>query len=108
MKKMGIEAIYRRPNTSKPAPGHKIYPYLLRKLAVTRPNQVWAMDLTYSDGAGLRLSLRCRGLVQPEGSVLAAVDNDGGGLLRKRSRRRLPGTASLTSFRRAALAVDQI
>lgn len=47
MKKMGIEAIYRRPNTSKPAPGHKIYPYLLRKLTVTRPNQVWAMDLTY-------------------------------------------------------------
>ena len=47
MKKMGIEAIYRRPNTSKPAPGHKIYPYLLRKLAVTRPNQVWAMDMTY-------------------------------------------------------------
>ncbi|ELC6298584.1 IS3-like element ISKpn11 family transposase [Klebsiella pneumoniae] len=47
IKKMGIEAIYRRPNTSKPAPGHKIYPYLLRKLAVTRPNQVWAMDITY-------------------------------------------------------------
>ncbi|QEE45441.1 IS3 family transposase [Rhizobium sp. WL3] len=47
MKKMGIEAIYRRPNTSKPAPGHKIYPYLLRKLAVTRPNQVWAMDISY-------------------------------------------------------------
>ena len=36
-----------RPNTSKPAPGHKIYPYLLRKLAVTRPNQVWATDITY-------------------------------------------------------------
>ena len=47
MKKMSIETIYRRPNTSKPAPGHKIYPYLLRKLEVTRPNQVWAMDLTY-------------------------------------------------------------
>ena len=47
MKKMGIEAIYRRPNTSKPAPGHKVYPYLLRKLPVTRPNQVWAMDITY-------------------------------------------------------------
>lgn len=47
MKRMGIEAIYRRPNTSKPAPGHKIYPDLLRKLAVTRPNQVWAMDITY-------------------------------------------------------------
>ncbi len=47
MRRMGIAAIYRRPNTSKPAPGHKIYPYLLRKLAVTRPNQVWAMDITY-------------------------------------------------------------
>ena len=47
MKRMAIEAIYRRPNTSKPAPGHKIYPYLLRKLPVTRPNQVWAMDITY-------------------------------------------------------------
>ena len=47
MKRMGIEAIYRRPNTSKPAPGHKIYPYLLRDLAVTRPNQAWAMDITY-------------------------------------------------------------
>ncbi len=47
MKRMGIEAIYRRPNTSKPAPGHKIYPYLLRNLPVTRPNQVWAMDITY-------------------------------------------------------------
>lgn len=47
MKRMGIEAIYRRPSTSKPEPGHKIFPYLLRKLPVTRPNQVWAMDLTY-------------------------------------------------------------
>ena len=47
MRRMGIEAIYRRPNTSKPEPGHKIFPYLLRKLPVTRPNQVWAMDLTY-------------------------------------------------------------
>jgi putative transposase len=47
MKWMGIQAVYRKPNTSKPAPGHKIYPYLLRDLAVTRPNQVWAMDLTY-------------------------------------------------------------
>ena len=47
MKRMGIEAIYRRPNTSKPAPGHKIYPYLLRNLIVDRPNQVWAMDISY-------------------------------------------------------------
>jgi putative transposase len=47
MRRMGIEAIYRRPNTSKPAPGHRIYPYLLRGLAITRPNQAWAMDITY-------------------------------------------------------------
>jgi len=47
MRRMGIEAIYRRPNTSKPAPGHKIYPYLLRSVLIGRPNQVWAMDITY-------------------------------------------------------------
>jgi putative transposase len=47
MRKMGIEALYRRPNASKPAPGHKVYPYLLRNVPVTRPNQVWAMDITY-------------------------------------------------------------
>jgi putative transposase len=47
MRRMGVEAIYRKPNTSKPAPGHRIYPYLLRGLAITRPNQVWAMDITY-------------------------------------------------------------
>ncbi len=47
MRTMGIEAIYRRPNTSKPAPGHKVFPYLLRKVPVTAPNQVWAMDITY-------------------------------------------------------------
>ena len=47
MKRMRIHAVYRKPNTSKPAPGHKIYPYLLRDLPVRRPNQVWAMDITY-------------------------------------------------------------
>lgn len=47
MSRMGIEALYRRPRTTKPEPGHKVYPYLLRGLEVTRPNQVWAMDITY-------------------------------------------------------------
>ena len=47
MLRMGIEALYRRPHTSKPADGHKIFPYLLRGLAVDRANQVWAMDITY-------------------------------------------------------------
>ena len=47
MKRMGIEALYRRPRTTQPGPGNKIYPYLLRGLEVVRPNQVWAMDITY-------------------------------------------------------------
>ena len=92
MKTMGIEALYRRANTSKPAPGHEIYPYLLRKLAVTRTNQVWAMDITYipplgrfalqnacraMDGPGVRLSGGGSGLVQPKGAGLAAVSDAG-------------------------------
>jgi|SRR5215469_13155488 len=47
MRRMAIEAIYRKPNTSRPAPGHRIYPYLLRGLSITQSNQVWAMDITY-------------------------------------------------------------
>jgi putative transposase len=47
MQFMGIRAVYRRPRTTKPAPGHKVYPYLLRGLKITRPDQVWAADITY-------------------------------------------------------------
>jgi putative transposase len=47
MQRMGLEAIYQRPRTSLPAPEHRIYPYLLRGLAIERVNQVWAADITY-------------------------------------------------------------
>jgi putative transposase len=47
MAKMGLEAIYKRPNTSKAHPQHPIYPYLLRKMKINRPNQVWCSDITF-------------------------------------------------------------
>jgi hypothetical protein len=96
MKRMGIEAPYRKPNTSKPAPGHKIYPYLLRKLPITRPNQVWAMDITlasgkqstglFSDpphphGTRVHLSGGRAGLVHAARPRLAGVDHAGGRFL---------------------------
>jgi putative transposase len=93
MKRMGIEAIFRRPNTSRPAPGNKIYPYLLRGLKVDRPNQVWAMDISrrlrsnrpdlYPDGARLRLSCRGGRLVQPARPRTSRLDHDASGLLRR-------------------------
>ena len=47
MRIMGLRAIYRDPRTSRPAPEHRVYPYLLRNAQITRPNQVWAADITY-------------------------------------------------------------
>ena len=47
MRVMGLRAIYRRPRTSRPAPEQRVYPYLLREASITRPNQVWAADITY-------------------------------------------------------------
>jgi putative transposase len=47
MRRMGIAALYRHPRTTQPHPGHQVFPYLLRTLDITAPNQVWAMDLTY-------------------------------------------------------------
>ena len=76
MKRMGIEAIYRRPNTSKPEPDHKISPYLLRKLPVTRSNQMWAMDLTHIPMArGFGRWERHRGRAHPR--TQRAVDAGG-------------------------------
>ena len=47
MRTMGLQAIYRRPRTSQPTLGHKVYPYLLGSLEISRPDQVWAADITY-------------------------------------------------------------
>src|SRR3954453_22587664 len=47
MWQMGLHVIWQKPNTSRPNPEHKVYPYLLRDLAIDRPNQAWATDITY-------------------------------------------------------------
>ena len=87
MRRMGIEAIYRRPNTSKATPGNKIFPYLLRGVTVDRTNEVWAMDITYIPMArGFVYLVAVIDWVQPSGSGVAGVDRHGGRLL-SRSRR---------------------
>ena len=78
MDRMGIEALYRRPRTTRPEPGHKIYPYLLRGVEMTRPNQgLGNGHHVHRDGEGIRLSRRRARLVQPPCSVVACIDHDG-------------------------------
>ena len=82
MRRMGIEALYQRPRTSTPHPGHKVFPYLLRNRQITAPNQAWAMDITYIPNApGLCLFGRRPGLGYPARLVLAAIQQHDGGLL---------------------------
>jgi putative transposase len=82
MKRMGIEAIYRRPNTSKPPLGHKIYPYLLRGLTIERPNHVWAKDITYIPMA--RGFVYVAAVVSRRVLSHRGVDHDGGASRRRR------------------------
>jgi putative transposase len=90
MQVMGLQAIYRRPNTSKPASDHQVYPYLLKELEINRVNQVWSADITYLPmargflypSAALRAgSGSHHGLAQPVCAGLAAFQHYGGGLL---------------------------
>ena len=94
MRRMGIEALYRRPNTSKPAPGHKIHPYLLRDLVIDRPNQVWAMDITYIPMA--------RGFVH----LAAVVDWFSRKVLADGCRSRCPWTSASKRWRRRSITMD--
>jgi hypothetical protein len=76
MGRMGIDAIHRRPRTSKPAQGHEVHPHLPGNVAATRPDQVWAMDTAcVACGARRRPSRRRHRLVQPKGPGLAALDH---------------------------------
>ena len=78
MRVMGLEAIYPRPRTSVPCPEHRIYPYLLRNLAIERPNQVWSADITYVPlRRGLHVPGGGAGLAQPLRAVVGAVEHAG-------------------------------
>jgi HTH-like domain len=87
MRRMGITALYRKPNTSKKVPGQTIWPYLLRTLAVTRSSHVWAMDIRHPDGARVRLPGGRHRLAQPQDFGVASVDLDGHGVLHGSCRR---------------------
>ncbi|UWR08988.1 IS3 family transposase [Ruegeria sp. B32] len=82
--KMGLEAICKRPRTSQPHPQHPVYPYLLRKMRIDRPNQVWCADITFIPVNGRLPVLGCHnGLGNPQGSELAAQQHDARRLLRR-------------------------
>jgi putative transposase len=84
MRRMGIQALYRKPNTSKKHPAHPVFPYLLRGLAIERANQVWALDITYIPMArGWVYLVAVLDWAQPPGAGAPGVDHDGGGLLRR-------------------------
>ena len=99
MAKMGLAPIYQRPRTSDPHPEHRIYPYLLRDLEITRPNHVWCADITYPPmRRGFLYLVAIMDWASAQGSRLAAVEHHGGGLLRRGAGGRAsPDTAGPTS-----------
>jgi putative transposase len=108
MRRMGIEALYRRPRTSKPAPAHKVYPYLLRDLAIERPNQVWARtSLTFQWPGDLSIWSWCwtgsaAGLCRGESRSRWRLT-----FASKPSRKPWPGMANPTSSTRIGEPVHQ-
>jgi len=76
MRKMGIEAVYKKPRLSKPHPGHRIYPYLLKGLDITRANHVWCSDITYIPMArGFCYLVAVMDLSKPEGAVMEIIQH---------------------------------
>jgi putative transposase len=87
MRKMGMAELGPKPRTTRPAPGHEILPYLLRGLAIERPNQVWCADIAYIPiGRGFLYVVAINGLGEPGGAVVAAVQHDGRLVRRRRAR----------------------
>ncbi len=81
---LGVEAVYPKPKLSQPGAGHKIYPYLLREVEVSRVNQVWSTDITYIRMAqGFIYLVAVMDLVQPVCFELVAIADDGTGLVRR-------------------------
>ena len=87
MRQMGLQVIWQKPNTSKPNPEHKVYPYLLRGLTIDRPNQVWATDITYIPmPKGFFYLVAIMDWHSRKVLSLAAVQYDGRDLLRRGAR----------------------
>jgi hypothetical protein len=106
MPQMGIAALGPKPKTTKPAPGHKIYPYLLRNVTIERANHVWAADITYVPRPRLSLSRGDHRLGEPGGSVVAALEHDGRLVLSRGARRSFREVREAGDFQhRSGLAV---